>query len=115
MKKLLFIAAIAVLTAGCANKNAYTISGTVAGMDGKYIYMCDYENPDIVSDSTEVRNGKFVFKGKSATSEIIILRNSDENDMRYMLVFIEPAGRVAVDFDNKIATGSPANDAARMY
>lgn len=115
MKKILFIAAAAALTASCTNRNAYTISGTAADFDGQYMYMCDYASPDQATDSVEVRNGKFVFKGTSETSEAVVLRNSGEDDTRYMLVFIEPAGKVTVDFDNKIATGTPANDAAVKY
>ena len=115
MKKIIIAAVIAATAVGCANKNAYTILGTAADIDGQYIYMCDYASPDQVADSAEVRNGKFVFKGTSETSEAVVLRNSGEDDTRYMLVFIEPAGKVAVDFDNNIAIGTPANDAARKY
>ena len=112
MKKFILAAAAVVRAASCTNKNAYTIRGTAADIDGQYVYMSDSQAPDAATDSVEVRNGKFVFKGTTESAEAVVLRNADKG---YMMVFIEPAGNVVVDFDNKTAIGTPANDAAGKY
>lgn len=112
MKKILFLAAVAVAAASCTGKNAYTVSGQIDGMDGEYIYMCDIDDPEIVLDSAKVSNGKFKFKGASPTSESIMLRSDmDADEFCYMAAFIEPGCDITVDFGTETAGGSPANDA----
>ena len=113
MKRIIFAAAAVVLAVGCANNNAYTISGTASDMDGRYVYMCDFENPDHATDSAEVRNGTFKFKGQSQTSEIVMLRSAGDENLRYMLAFVEPGCDMTVDLDSRSIAGSAAADAMR--
>ena len=112
MKKILFIAAAAALTASCTNRNAYTISGTADGMDGQYVYLNEFPpRPGNVLDSVEVRNGKFLFRGEAAASQLRVVGSEDSF---LMPVFVE-AGDIIVDVETKTASGTPANDAARKY
>ena len=112
MKKILFIAAAAALTASCTNRNAYTISGTADGMDGQYVYLNEFPpRPGNVLDSVEVRNGKFLFRGEAAVSQLRVVGSEDSF---LVPVFVE-AGDIIVDVETKTASGTPANDAARKY
>ena len=112
MKKILVIAAAAALTASCTNRNAYTISGTADGMDGQYVYLNEFPpRPGNVLDSVEVRNGKFLFRGEAAASQLRVVGSEDSF---LVPVFVE-AGDIIVDVKTKTASGTPANDAARKY
>ena len=113
MKKIIFAALAAATAVGCTNKNVYTINGTAADMDGKYIYMCDYVSPNQTIDSAEVRNGKFVFKGTSETAEVVLLRNTADENVHYTFAFVEPGSKVSVDFGNSTMSGTAAADAYR--
>ena len=113
MKKIILAALAAATAVGCANENAYTISGNVTDMDGKYVYMCDFQLPDVVADSAEVRNGKFTFKGVSQTAEVVMLRTPVEENMRIVQAFVEPGCHVTVDMDARTVAGTAAADSAR--
>jgi len=74
----------------------FTISGTITGKDGGYIYL-QYTDADGKSkkDSSAIQNGKFVFKGQiqgpqfAYLSGIIAARSMD--DPNNTTLFIEPA------------------------
>lgn len=62
MKKVLFVVFSLVMTAGSAGAIDYIVEGNVEGMDGKKLYLYDYDTR-VYFDSTMVSDGSFQFKG----------------------------------------------------
>ena len=64
MNKILIGAFAFCLVAGCSKQPSFTLNGEVADLNGKAVL--SYENPvskTDVSDTVEINNGKFIFKG----------------------------------------------------
>src|SRR6187402_1247316 len=72
MKKIiLFLAASALLTS--CSKDKYTISGTVAGFDGKTVIL-ETQDDKGMGGLTPVENGKFEIKGKAVEPSFHLLQ-----------------------------------------
>lgn len=108
MKKILWIMAAALILCSCGKKNAYTITGNVAGLS-------DNETVTLMSDMGEtiatatVENGTFTFSGVAEEPSMAIL---GVQSLPVAIVFIEP-GKIEVsgDINTEITvTGTKAND-----
>ena len=127
MKKLFIIAAAAVVAAGCANKNAYTVSGTMTEEnDGRYVYLYKYpgQPAECLVDSAKVRHGKFRFRGEADTCEACYVSNlgseevfavGNHDDTSFIVMFFAEPGDIVLDIDNSSASGTPSNDAYAEY
>ena len=62
MKKLIVMAAAAVMAVGCSN-NGYVIEGQVAGMEDQTIYLMNDQREAV--DSTAMVAGAFKFEGEA--------------------------------------------------
>ncbi len=122
MKKLLSLAAIALLFSACSQKevdpNAFTLNGTINAYEGEEIY-CSYGNliNGGIADTAIVKNGKFEFKGTLTRPVNMLLYRGDLNDrqeVRFTRFWINP-GQLTVaidtaDWRKAVVTGSFAND-----
>lgn len=141
----------AVLLSATATAKSYKITGKLHGdVEGKTIYLC-LSGPDQMSryraavlDSTVIRNGQFVFKGKLKEPTLLLLKNfpndnrgpaeGDRVAMRPILPLFIDGGKIYVEADVKkmsddfsyayngtydykdaIITGSELNDLYREY
>lgn len=79
MLGLLLVISLAVV----AQKNNYSIVGTITGYDGAYVKMHNKEtNADI--DSAIIANGMFQFRGHTDTAMLVVV-NTEDRSMSYTL------------------------------
>ncbi|MDR0698369.1 MAG: AhpC/TSA family protein [Tannerella sp.] len=107
LKMVVVTICIAALTACDGGSNRYVIKGVVPDkiLSGETVYMSDYTK-DIIVDSAEVTNGKFVFEGVIDEAEVIKLVVSD-----LYADFVLEKGTISVDLsDPYSAKGTPLND-----
>ena len=118
MKKLLFLVAL-IAFASCSKMVKYTISGSSKDfVDGKWAYLCivDETMNLVVSDSVEVVNNTFSFKGECERALPASITVGDyELDDNIMISFIVESGHIIIgDMDANChyhtATGTPLND-----
>ena len=96
-KKLLFFVGVLLLLSSCTNN--YTIEGTVDKMaDGAKVLLRKQVNESFVDlDSTFVKNGKFVFRGKQDTATMALLTVESREKLPYMpVLFILENGNLKV-------------------
>ena len=82
MKKLMTMAASALLLVACGEKPGYTITGTVNNpdMNGKMVYLTPYGIPDATAtDSAVINNGQFTLSGTQASAQLYQLKVSSTN------------------------------------
>lgn len=106
MKKILFIAAIALLACSCGKKNGYTITGDVTGLTGNVTLMD--ENGDNIAEAP-VTDGKFTFTGTVDEPTLALLANEGQP---MAMLFLEP-GKIKVEGstdDMLQITGTKANN-----
>lgn len=97
-----------------ADGDAFTLKGTVNGLDGKFIHMLYQKDNEMVDDSVKIADGKFVFSGNiSAPMEMRTLAVGNINDrdnVKFCYVYIEPKAMTVMinkdDFSNPYVTGS---------
>lgn len=113
----MILAAAAVALCSCTNKNAYKIEGTLDGE--QTVYLLD-EQMNVI-DSAAVKNGAFEIKGFAEKPSTAFLLNARDPQSANLVVrlFLEP-GTIKVaadeqDANNKIASGTPANDANNAF
>ena len=116
MKKLnyLIISIAAITIVACSGKkNAYTISGTVAGAtDSNVVYIQKIGDRKLIKmDSTVIKNGTFSFKG---TQDSIVDRyiTCNVNGQNFLIDFFLEPGNIKIDLNKKddSATGTKNND-----
>ena len=106
MKKILLIAAMAVMLCSCGKKNSYTITGNVTGLEGTVTLMND-AGDDIAE--APVTDGQFTLQGTADEPSLALLSN---NDQPLAMIFLEP-GKITVAGEKNEAlkiTGTKAND-----
>lgn len=111
MKKILLIAAIAVMLCSCGKKNSYTIIGNVPGLEGTVTLMDD-KGEDIAE--APVKDGKFTIKGIIEEPSLALL--SDASQPLAML-FLEP-GKIRIEgsLDEELkVTGTKANESNSTF
>ena len=113
MKKFLLIAAMALLMCSCGKKNAYTITGEVAGLDNSEITLLD-EKGETIASTTSDADGKFTFEGVAEEPSLAIL---GVHSLPVAIIFIEPGDiEVAGDINTEITvTGTKANDHSTAF
>lgn len=112
MKKLIVMAAAAMMAVGCSN-NGYVIEGQVAGIEDQTIYLMNNQRENV--DSTQIVAGAFKFEGVAEKPAQLYLAT----DHPFAIVYVEK-GAIAVagsiEEPQTIAvTGTPANDARAEY
>lgn len=113
MKRILLLAAVLCVAAGCTSKNHYTVKGSLTGVDGK-VYLLDSDNKAI--DSTTVENGEFCFEGNVEMPEICAVSTTEGTDDVVASLFLEPGVITIAEAEeneamHRSATGTPSNDA----
>ena len=106
MKKILLIAAMAVMLCSCGKKNSYTITGNVTGLEGTVTLMND-AGDDIAE--APVTDGQFTLQGTADEPSLALLSN---NEQPLAMNFLEP-GKITVAGEKNEAlkiTGTKAND-----
>ena len=108
MKKLVYcFAAVALgMTVSCSS-SGYKISGTSQEMihQGDTLYLVDYDTDEAL-DSVVISDSTFVFEGKSSQNRIAAVK---KNGKRLAVFLLEP-GEINVDFEMRVAKGTPLND-----
>lgn len=112
MKKLIVMAAAAVLAVGCGN-NGYVIEGQMEGLEDQTVYMLNEQAERI--DSTEVVGGVFKFEGSAEQPELVYLGAGRP----FAIVYLED-GAIAVkgsmdDPQSISVSGTPSNDARAAF
>ncbi len=112
MKKIFFVALAAAALVGCNRQPKFTVTGSVADMDGQWIYLCNNKE---VADAAQVEQGTFRLEGIVDAPKV--LHVADNRDVRASekvaaLLFVEEGQMTYEVNDNggKV-TGTPANDA----
>ena len=112
MKKLIVMAAAAVMAVGCSN-NGYVIEGQVAGMEDQTIYLMNDQREAV--DSTVMVAGAFKFEGEAEKPAQFYLAT----DHPFAIVYVEKGAiAVAGSFEEPqsiTVSGTPANDARTAY
>ena len=108
MKKIMIIAATALLAVGCGSSTKYTLSGTMTDVTGS-IEVLDPANGDVLASAT-TEDGSFSISGEVETPMQAYLGV----DGQPVLAFFLEAGKLKVVEDGEmvIVKGTPANDAA---
>ncbi len=112
MKKIFLIAAMALLVCSCGKKNAYTITGDIAGLGDSEISLLSDMGEVIASTTAE--EGKFTFSGVAEEPSLAIL---GIHSLPAAIVFIEP-GKIEIsgDINTEITvTGTEANDNSTAF
>ncbi len=117
---LMFVAAAALVASSCTDKNAYTITGTVAGVDAPMAYLSKVDQDwrtKIVVDSAAIENGTFEFKGVADSSLVKFIsferdpKPSRDKKINVFPVIAEP-GVIIFNYAQEAATigGTAFND-----
>lgn len=115
--KNLFLLLLSCFVAGSAfADDGFTIKGKlpVKDYDNRYIYLLKQDvaklEPDIVIDSTLIRDGMFVFNGTVKNTDVYRISLRDEDVLQYdEFVIIEP-GMIEVNYEPLSIRGTPLND-----
>ena len=121
MKKLISLAAVALLFAACSQKpvdpNAFTLNGTINAYEGEEVCLYYGTPGNETNDTAVVKDGKFQFKGSIEKPTYIIVYKGDLKDyqnVKYTRFWINPGQlTVAIDtanWEQVVVTGSPSND-----
>lgn len=116
MKKInviLCAAAIIALSAGCGNKNNFTVNGTVSdpALNGEKVYLHNlYAEDGAAVDSCVIADGRFTLTGSAEEAWMGVL-SGEKTSLRMALV-VEP-GTIAMADDS--IGGTPLNDRLREY
>ena len=76
MRKMLFAVALLASVVACTSPkhDGYIVKGNIAGItEGQAVIINNTGQGPVVSDTAEIKNGKFEFRGKVVTPEIFIL------------------------------------------
>ena len=115
----LFLVLIAIATCmSCTSKGEYTIKGTApTDLDGKKVFLTNQREDGVESiDSTEIKGGKFFFKGtqeKPALYVISLEEIEDADESTFQAILLVEPGKITIDLkDNKFRIGGTSvNDA----
>lgn len=104
MKKVTFMLGLLLVIslAVVAQKNNYSVVGTIIGYEGKYVKMRNLEtNVDI--DSTIIANGQFQFRGHTDTAMLVVV-NTEDRSMNYTLL-IQDGTNLSIDAATATVSG----------
>ena len=120
MKKIIFLAGIfVIILAGCENKNAFTLTGTLGSgdMDGKFAYLLQLDsNLRIGSaiDSVKIEKSKFVFKGIAQEPPLVRFIAVGESRRAVDLAIIEK-GLIEFNIDAKMQATVKGTEINEQY
>jgi len=120
MKTIIFILTTSMLIS-CTNltkRKEYRINGSIEKeFDGKYIMLFKFRGDTIFSvDTSIIKNGMFVFKGKETLCDIAILTTGNYPEKVKSTEIILERGDIDVIFDSVvIVTGTFLNDLYNLY
>ena len=106
MKKIILIAAAAIMLFGCGKKSAYTITGDIKGLSGT-ITLMDEKGENVAE--VPVTDGKFTIEGVAEEPSLGLLANDNQP---IAMLFLEP-GNISVTGDTQQSitiSGTKAND-----
>ncbi len=117
MKKYLVLALTAATLWSCGDPNAFTISGTIEGLEGT-VYLSDSKHN--VIDSVAVVDGSFTLEGITALPAINYVSDVRKGRSKAIsaMVIVEPAAQINItkgESGETVVVGSPANDARNDY
>ena len=114
MKKLFYIAVLA-LFAACTGNNGYTINGEIENtQDGDSIFLISMENRRMVKlDAAVIKDGKFMMKGVQDNPVVRYLVYKYQEDDGQMVEFFLENGNINIKMadDHSFMSGTPNNDA----
>ena len=119
MKKVVLIIFSVILLWSCGNKNEFKINGElVPTKDGSVILYGFKDGQPIAIDSSELKNGKFKFKGELDMPELKLIGLKGGNDFIAQF-FVEP-GKIDMtiypdSFEANVITGSESQDIFQQY
>ncbi len=114
MKKTLYILAIAVACASCANSYHVEGSSSITALDGSKLYLKTVKNSELKSiDSCEVVHGEFHFTGTLDSIRMASLYMDDESVMPIVL----EQGDIVVKIEagRQTVSGTPLNDSLYVF
>lgn len=123
MKKigLLLLSAIIMLTASCADKNAFTLTGKVVdtNQEGEKVYLQELKEDGTALnalDTAVIKNGQFIFKGIAAeTPAVRFITMAAPSTPRPYLFILEP-GKIEMVIDSiPSVKGTPLNDDYQQF
>jgi peroxiredoxin len=120
MKKIMLILAVAVILASCTgrNKNQFAINGNVKGIDSGMVYLQKTEGGNWIKlDSTNIKEGKFTFKGNLAAPELLYLTfSANQLNFPFFVENSEIDVTVYADsLDKSVVNGSETNVIYKNY
>jgi peroxiredoxin len=120
MKQIVFLLSIALILVSCTgkNKNQYTITGSVTGVDSGMVYLEKSEAGAWTKlDSTNLKEGKFTFTGNVTIPEMRYL--TFQGKELYLPFFVENSEieltLFADSIDKSLVKGSATQDLYRNY
>lgn len=114
MKKMIFCLLAAVALVGCEDKTAYTITGTVTGVEeGTEVTLSADRRGKDVLETTTVQDGKFEFKGNQVEPVVKYLKVEGQAMLKRPYPIVVEAGKIAVVADESTLaiSGTLLNDA----
>jgi thiol-disulfide isomerase/thioredoxin len=85
---LFFLVVLISCTYSHKNSGEFSLQGEINGQDSGKIVLSYFSDTDLVSDTAEIKNGKFIFTGSTSEPTQATLR--DGNDMELAVVYLEP-------------------------
>lgn len=119
MKKIIFMALVAIAFSSCSKKETYSIEGSVqdARYNNKKLVVQKIANSQIVStDTLFIGDGKFSFKGDVDSTSI---RNVYSTDTLGLMpfVYVVEKGNITIEIIDNVAKvgGTPLNDKLQVF
>ena len=120
MKKLFLLIAASVLLVACGGKDAYTVKGSIEGVeDGTLIVLSTLKYGSLTDiDSVAVKNGKFSFKGETDTAHVAVVTFELDGNVGGCEFFLESGNidlNISVADASQHIGGTPNNDAFQLF
>jgi thiol-disulfide isomerase/thioredoxin len=100
MKRVQFLLVLAIIVAGCKDKNTFSVKGVINGEKSKYIYLSkvDIDTPVLIDSSKVNKKGVFTFKVKAPGAEFYQLGFSETN---FITLLAEKGEKINLEFKGK--------------
>lgn len=79
-----------------SGKSAYTLTGSITGLDSGWVYLYHPEKNREIPDSTLIQNGQFEFKGSTDQPEFVLLGYEQFGQKRFPLGFFLEGGNISL-------------------
>lgn len=103
-----------------SGKSAYTLTGSITGLDSGWVYLYHPEKNREIPDSTLIQNGQFEFKGSTDQPEFVLLGYDQFGQKRFPLGFFLEGGDISLhgtvdSLFNAEVVGSPAQEEYKKF